>query len=119
MVRDAGEGLRIIARWRRPDRLAGITDTLRLILEIGKTRKVVGGGMDWPGLDRLGTSEDDAIDRLSSYLPRYADVPQRAGLKREFAQAREIEVERVPRIELDGFLGRRPRVVEVGPTSPQ
>ena len=34
-----------------------MTDTLRLILEIGKKGKVVAGAMDWPGLDRWGTSD--------------------------------------------------------------
>jgi hypothetical protein len=29
-----------------------VTDTLRVILELGKKRKVVAGAMDWPGLDR-------------------------------------------------------------------
>jgi hypothetical protein len=46
--------------------LSGMTDTLRVILEIGTKRRVVAGAMDWPGLDRWGTSEDDALDKLSS-----------------------------------------------------
>jgi len=29
-----------------------MTDALRVILEIGKKRRVVAGEMDWPGLDR-------------------------------------------------------------------
>ena len=51
-----------------------MTDALRVILEVGTSRRVVAGAMDWPGLDRWGTSEDDAFDKLSSYLPRYAAV---------------------------------------------
>jgi hypothetical protein len=43
-----------------------MTDTLRVILEIGKKRRVAAGAMDWPGLDRWGTSEDDALDKLLS-----------------------------------------------------
>ena len=35
-----------------------MTDTLQVILKIGKKRRVVAGAMDWPGLDRCGTSED-------------------------------------------------------------
>ncbi len=48
-----------------------------MILEVGKKRKVVGGAMYWPGLHRWGTSEDDALAKLSSYVPRYAGVAER------------------------------------------
>ena len=74
-----------------------MTDTLRVILERGKKRRVVAGAMDWPGLDRWGTSGDDALDKLSSYLPRCAGVAKRAGLGGAFARTRDVEVvERVP-----------------------
>ncbi|MDQ3691946.1 MAG: hypothetical protein M3406_18305 [Chloroflexota bacterium] len=70
---------------------------VRVILEIGKKRRVVAGAMDWPGLDRWGTSEEDALAKLSSYLPRYAGVAERAGLASTFARAHDVEVvERVP-----------------------
>ena len=73
-----------------------MTSTLRVILEIGPKRRVAAGAMDWPGLDRWGTSEDDALDKLSSYLPRYVSVATRAGLGTEFERSRDIEiVERV------------------------
>lgn len=52
----------------------------RLILEVGKKRRVVAGAMDWPGLDRWETSEDDAIAKLLLYVPRYVGVAGRAGL---------------------------------------
>jgi len=45
-----------------------MTHTLRVILEIGKQRRVVAGAVDWPGLDRWGTSEDAAIEKLLAYL---------------------------------------------------
>ncbi len=81
-------------------------DTLRVILEIGKKRKIVAGAMDWPGLDRWGASEDEALDRLSTYLPRYAGVAERAGLASAFARARTIEVvERVPGSSSTDFWG--------------
>jgi hypothetical protein len=70
---------------------------LRVILEIGPKRRVVAGAMDWPGLDRWGTSEDDAVARLTSYLPRYAGVAERAGLASAFKRAGGAKVvERVP-----------------------
>jgi hypothetical protein len=83
-----------------------MTDPLRVILELGKSRKVVAGAMDWPGLDRWGTSEADALDRLSSYVPRYAAVPERAGMGAEFDRAGEIDVvERVPGSSSTDFWG--------------
>ena len=83
-----------------------MTDTLRVILEMGKKRRVVAGAMDWPGLDRWGTSEDDALDKLSSYLPRYAGVAERAGMGSVFARARDAQVvERVPGSSSTDFWG--------------
>jgi hypothetical protein len=83
-----------------------MTDTLRVILEIGKKRRIVAGAMDWPGLDRWGTSQDDALDKLSSYLPRYAGVAQRAGKGGAFARAQDAEVvERVPGSSSTDFWG--------------
>jgi hypothetical protein len=83
-----------------------MTDVLRVILEIGKKRRVVAGAMDWPGLDRWGTSEDDALAKLSSYVLRYAGVAERAGLASQFKRAREVEVvERVPGSSSTDFWG--------------
>ncbi len=83
-----------------------MTDTLRVILEIGRKRRVVAGATDWPGLDRWGTSEDDALDRLGSYLPRYAGVAARAGMGAEFARLRGFEVvELVPGSSSTDFWG--------------
>ncbi len=83
-----------------------MTDALRVILEIGRKRRVVAGAMDWPGLDRWGTSEDDALDKLSTYLPRYIGVAERAGLGSAFSRARDPEVvERVPGSSSTDFWG--------------
>ena len=80
-----------------PASLSGMTDPLRVILEIGPKRRVAAGATDWPGLDRWGTSEDDALARLTAYLPRYAAVAERAGLGSELERTGEVEVvERVP-----------------------
>ncbi len=81
-------------------------DALRLILEIGKKRRVAAGAMDWPGLDRWGTSEDGALEKLLAYVPRYAGVAERAGLAKAFARARDVEVvERVPGSSSTDFWG--------------
>lgn len=83
-----------------------MTARLRVILEIGKKRRVVAGAMDWPGLDRWGTSEDDAIDKLLSYVPRYRAVAERAGMAKAFERAHEVEiVERVPGSSSTDFWG--------------
>ena len=80
--------------------------TLRVILEIGKKRRVVAAAYEWPGLDRWGTSEDDALAKLESYLPRYAGVAEGAGLEGEFGRARTLEViERVPGSSSTNFWG--------------
>jgi hypothetical protein len=88
---------------------------MRVILELGKKRRVVAGAMDWPGLDRWGTSEEDALAKLATYVPRYADVARRAGLAREYALATEVEVvERVPGSSSTDFWGvaHVPSVIE-------
>ena len=83
-----------------------MTNTLRVILEVGKKRRVVAGAMDWPGLDRWGTTEDDAVEKLLSYVPRYADVADRAGVAAKFARERDVEVvERVPGSSSTDFWG--------------
>ena len=83
-----------------------MADALRVILEIGRKRRVVAGAMDWPGLDRWGTSEDDALVKLSSYLPRYAGVAERVDLGSAFARARGLQVvERVPGSSSTDFWG--------------
>ena len=86
--------------------LSCVTEPMRVILEVGKKRRVVAGAMDWPGLDRWGTSEDDALAKLARYLPRYAGVAERAGLADEFARARDVDVvERVPGSSSTDFWG--------------
>ena len=83
-----------------------MADAMRVILEVGKKRRVVAGAMDWPGLDRWGAGEEAAIERLSTYRPRYAGVAERAGLAREYARTGEVEVvERVPGSSSTDFWG--------------
>ena len=66
-----------------------MTDQLRVLLEIGpKGKRIVAAAMDWPGLERWGRTEDEAVDRLLSYVPRYAPVAERVGLRAEFERGR-------------------------------
>jgi hypothetical protein len=80
--------------------------SLRVVLEIGRKRRVVAAALDWPGLDRWGTSEDDAIERVLRYVPRYAAVAERAGLERAFPFSADVDiVERVPGSSSTDFWG--------------
>ena len=64
-----------------------MTDPLRVVLEQGpKGRRMVAGAVDWPGLDRWGRDESEAVEKLASYVLRYAAVAERAGLATEFAR---------------------------------
>jgi hypothetical protein len=81
-------------------------DRLRIICEIGKKRRVVAGAMDWPGLDRWGASEDEAIEKLLAYVPRYLPVARRVRRGSELERAREIDVvERVAGSSSTDFWG--------------
>jgi hypothetical protein len=83
-----------------------VTESLRVILELGKTRRVVAGAMDWPGLDRWGIAEDEALARLAAYLPRYAVVAERAGLADNLPRPLDVDVvERVAGSSSTDFWG--------------
>jgi hypothetical protein len=86
-----------------------MTRPLRVLLEIGKGRKVVAAATDWPGLDRSGPTEQAAIERLLAYLPRYAGVADLAGLGAEFREVLDgpaVEVlERTPGSSSTDFWG--------------
>jgi len=65
-----------------------MTDQLRVLIEIGpKAKRIVAAAMDWPGLERWGRTEQDAVERLRAYVPRYLPVAERAGLRSEFDKA--------------------------------
>jgi hypothetical protein len=83
-----------------------MTNPFRVILEIGKKRRIVAGAMDWPGLDRWGTSEEEALAKLETYLPRYAGVAKRAGLETDLKRSGPMEVvERVSGSSSTDFWG--------------
>ena len=46
-----------------------MTDAIRVMIEQGK-RKAVAAAFDWPGWDRAGASEADALLVLASYRDR-------------------------------------------------
>lgn len=60
-------------------------DQLGVLLEIGpKGKRVVASAMDWPGLERWGRTEDEAIEKLVTYRPRYASIAERMDLGAAF-----------------------------------
>src|SRR5689334_13288516 len=67
------------------------------MLEIGlRGKRVVAVAPDWPGLERGEKTKEAAIERLLSYLPRYAPVARLAGLEAEFvtdATAKAVDVD--------------------------
>src|SRR5215204_5106259 len=70
-----------------------MADAIRVMLEIGpKGKKVVAVAPDWPGLSRGAKSEEAAIERLRSYLPRYGPVAKLAGMDAEFPANATIDV---------------------------
>ena len=65
----------------------------RVTLEMGpKGKKVVAVAPDWPGLERGAKTGDDAVERLRSYLPRYAQVAKLADMDAEFAAIKNLDV---------------------------
>src|SRR5438128_4097111 len=70
-----------------------MADEMRVMLEMGpKGKKVVAVAPDWPGLERGAKTGEAAIERLQSYLPRYAPVAKLAGMEGEFAALSTLEV---------------------------
>jgi hypothetical protein len=63
------------------------------MLETGpKGKRVVAVAPDWPGLARGAKTEQAAIDRLLSYLPRYQPVAKLAGMQAAFATITAADV---------------------------
>jgi hypothetical protein len=84
-----------------------MANELRVMLEIGpKGKKVVAVAPDWPGLSRGAKTEEAALERLHSYLPRYAPVAKLAGMDASFAAVTTVDVvERYPGTGSTDFWG--------------
>jgi hypothetical protein len=62
------------------------------IEEAPKGKRWVAIAGDWPGLERNGKSEDEAVAKLMSYVPRYGSVAKQAGLARELEAQTDLTV---------------------------
>lgn len=82
-------------------------NSVLVTLEIGpKGKKVVAAAPEWPGLARGAKTEEDAVKKLRSYIPRYSEVARLAGLKAAFDNAGKTEVvERYPGTPSTDFWG--------------
>jgi hypothetical protein len=70
-----------------------MADKIRVMLEIGpKGKQVAAVAPDWPGLERGAKTGEAAIERLLSYLPRYATVAKLAGMDAAFAAITTVDV---------------------------
>ena len=84
-----------------------MTKNIRVMLEMGpKGKKVVAVAPDWPGLERGAKTEEAAVERLVSYIPRYAPVAKLAGMKSAFATNANTDiVEHYPGVGSTDFWG--------------
>ena len=82
-----------------------MANQLRVTLEIGpRGKKVVAVAPDWPGLERGAATGEAAIERLLSYVPRYAAVTKLAGMEAAFAGISAVDVvERYPGVGSTDF----------------
>jgi hypothetical protein len=88
-------------------------DSIRVMVELGKKKRVVACAFDWPGWDRSGKTEEDALRVLAAYRPRYAKVAALAGLADEFDATGELAaVERVQGNGMTDYYGVSGRSTE-------
>jgi len=80
---------------------------VRVMVERGRKKPVaVASAFDWPGWDRNGKSEDEALQVLDAYRPRYAKIAELAGLAKEFRTAGKLAVvERLEGVGMTDFYG--------------
>jgi hypothetical protein len=68
-------------------------NAMRVVLEVGpKGKKVVAVAPDWPGLSRGAKTGEAAVERLLSYVPRYARVAKLAEMEAAFPAAPTVDV---------------------------
>ena len=76
-------------------------NSIRVMVELGKKKRVVACAFDWSGWDRSAKTEENAFRVLAAYRPRYERVAALAGLADEFGATGEPAV--VERLEGNGM----------------
>jgi hypothetical protein len=70
-----------------------VANPIRVTIEVGpKGKKVAAVAPDWPGLERGATTLEAAIERILSYVPRYAAVTKLAGMEAAFADITGVDL---------------------------
>src|SRR3954464_657353 len=60
-----------------------------LIEEPTRGKRWVAVAADWPGFERGAKTEEEAVEKLARYVPRYLPIARRAGLDAELATQTE------------------------------
>jgi hypothetical protein len=63
-----------------------------LIEEAPRGKRWVAIAGDWPGLERNGKSEDEAVEKLRAYVPRYLTVARRVRLGAELEREKDTTI---------------------------
>jgi hypothetical protein len=70
-----------------------MTSQLRVLVEQPtRGKRWVAVAADWPGFERGGKTEDQAVERLAHYLPRYLPIAKRARLGSEFVTQTDLDI---------------------------
>jgi len=70
-----------------------MANQLRVLVEQPtRGKRWVAVAADWPGLERGGKAEDEALEKLARYVPRYLPVAKRARLDSELEAQTDLEV---------------------------
>jgi hypothetical protein len=70
-----------------------VTSELRVLIEQPtRGKRWVAVAADWPGLERGGKTEDEAVKKLTAYVPRYLPVAKRVRLGSQLATQAELDI---------------------------
>jgi hypothetical protein len=70
-----------------------MTAPLRVLVEQPtRGKRWVAVAADWPGLERGGKTEDEAVEKLVRYVPRYLPVARRVRLGSELASQTDVAI---------------------------
>src|SRR5438874_1235696 len=73
--------------------MKSMASRLRVLVEQPtRAKRWVAVAADWPGLERGGKTEDEAVERLARYVPRYLPVAKRVRLASELATQTDPDI---------------------------
>ena len=87
-----------------------------LVEQPTRGKRWVAVAADWPGLERGGKTEDEAVEKLARYVPRYLPVAKRARLDSELATQTDVDIiGRYQGVGSTDFLGHLVRALAARP----